>query len=199
MSTQERSPIDTADRAAGSARQEDSFQAGKSAQAGRTLALTGLLVLQAGCALFFLFDVIADFRGFELLRDESLHNGIELLAVAALILGIAMTALEIRRIRTRQKLVEAQLRVASGAFYELLEEHFELWSLTPSERDVALLSIKGLSIAEIAQVRQTKEGTIKAQCNAIYSKAGVSGRQQLLSLFIEELMNVRLLPPQAAG
>lgn len=172
---------------------------GKSAPTGKTIALTGLLVAQAGCALFFLFDVIADFRGSELLSNESLHHGIELVAVAALILGIAMTALEIRRIRARQSRVEAQLRVASGAFFELLEEHFDLWALTPSERDVALLSVKGLSIAEIAKARQTKEGTIKAQCNAIYSKAGVSGRQQLLSLFIEELMNERLVPPAPSG
>jgi hypothetical protein len=36
---------------------------------------------------------------------------------------------------------------------------------------------------------------VKAQSNAIYSKAGVTGRQQLLSLFIEELMHDQLVPP----
>jgi len=45
------------------------------------------------------------------------------------------------------------------------------------------LAIKGLSIAEIAAVRQTRDGTIKAQCTAIYRKAGVTGRPQLISLF----------------
>ncbi|NNF80954.1 MAG: hypothetical protein HKN05_23270 [Rhizobiales bacterium] len=43
----------------------------------------------------------------------------------------------------------------------------------------------GLSLAEIADIRNTKQGTIKTQCNAIYQKAGVTGRPQLLSLFIE--------------
>ena len=80
------------------------------------------------------------------------------------------------------------MKVASGACFELLDQNFDEWSLTPSERDVALLAIKGLSLAEIADIRNTKQGTIKAQCNAIYQKAGVSGRPQLLSLFIEELM-----------
>ena len=61
-----------------------------------------------------------------------------------------------------------------------------------------MLAIKGLTIADIARVRQTKDGTIKAQCNAIYSKAGVTGRQQLLSLFIEELMNDQLVSPVVA-
>jgi DNA-binding CsgD family transcriptional regulator len=71
---------------------------------------------------------------------------------------------------------------------DLLEERFVEWGLTPSERDVALFAIKGLSTAEIATLRSTSEGTVKAQTNAIYRKAGVSGRSQLLSLFIDDLM-----------
>ena len=69
-----------------------------------------------------------------------------------------------------------------------LEDRFETWALTPAERDVALFAIKGMSTGEIAKLRATSEGTVKAQTNAIYRKAGVSGRPQLLSLFIEELL-----------
>ena len=171
---------------------------GKPARTGKTLALSGILVVQAGCAVFFLIDVMADLGAWDLVSNEVIHHGIEMVAVAALIVGIVLTSVEIRRIRNRQRRIEAQLKVASGAFLELLEEQFNGWALTPSERDVALFAIKGLSIAEIAEIRHTKEGTIKAQCNAIYSKAGVSGRQQLLSLFIEELMADRLMPKIAA-
>jgi DNA-binding CsgD family transcriptional regulator len=78
---------------------------------------------------------------------------------------------------------------------EVLEERFAEWGLTPAERDVALFSIKGLSISEISQIRTTSEGTVKAQTNAIYRKAGVSGRLQLLSLFIDELMTGERLSP----
>ena len=60
--------------------------------------------------------------------------------------------------------------------------------------DVALFAIKGMSTAEIAALRSTSEGTVKAQTNAIYRKAGVSGRPQLLSLFIEDLMSVDPAP-----
>jgi DNA-binding CsgD family transcriptional regulator len=161
---------------------------------GKTLALSGLLVVQVVAISFFLVDVMADLFGWFGVINGLGHNVIELVAVVALILGTALTVIEFRKVLTRQRRVEAQLRVASGAFLELLEEHFDAWVLTPSERDVARMAIKGLSIAEIAGVRQTKEGTIKAQCNAIYSKAGVTGRQQLLSLFIEELMADRLVP-----
>ena len=69
-----------------------------------------------------------------------------------------------------------------------MEELFASWGLTPAEQDVALFAIKGLATAEIAVLRATSEGTVKAQTNAIYRKAGVTGRPQLLSLFIEDMM-----------
>jgi DNA-binding CsgD family transcriptional regulator len=168
------------------------------ARTRKTLALSGLLVIQAACTAFFVLDIVGDWAEWAVFSDGVIHKVLELVAVAVLATGVALTTVEIRRIRTRQQRVEAQLRVASGAFLDLLEEHFESWGLTPSERDVALLMMKGLPIAEVAALRNTREGTVKAQCNAIYSKAGVSGRQQLLSVFIEELMAERLMPAQSA-
>ncbi len=58
----------------------------------------------------------------------------------------------------------------------------------------ALFALKGFSIAEIAALRDTSEGTVKAQTNAIYRKAGVSGRPQFLSLFVEDLMGDAVRP-----
>lgn len=156
--------------------------------ARKTWALWLLLALQGFCALFFLVDVVLDLMGFEDALGGVEHHMFELIVVLALGFGVVLTSLEIRKVLRRNKRIAAQLRAASGAFWELMEEYFDSWALTPSERDVALLAIKGLSIAEIARIRQTKVGTIKAQSNAIYAKAGVSGRPQLLSLFIEELM-----------
>jgi DNA-binding CsgD family transcriptional regulator len=155
---------------------------------GRITSLWGLLFIQGFCAVFFLGDAITDLLGLER-RFGPRADIVEFMVVIALILGLVLTALEIRRVLGRQKRIEQHLQVASGAFAELLEEHFETWSLTPSEREVALLAIKGMSISETAELRNTKEGTVKAQCNAIYRKAGVSGRTQLLSLFIEELLS----------
>ena len=83
---------------------------------------------------------------------------------------------------------ELDLSIRSGEFMVLLQERFAEWGLTPSEKDVALFAIKGMSTAEIASLRSTSEGTVKAQTNAIYRKAGVTGRPQLLSVFIEDLM-----------
>ena len=55
-----------------------------------------------------------------------------------------------------------------------------------------------MSTAEIGVLRQTSEGTVKAQTNAIYRKAGVTGRPQLLSVFIEDLMRDDMVPRMVA-
>ncbi len=155
---------------------------------GKRRVLVPLLLLQVLCILFLLLESGLDIFGVELEELLGTQSFLELIVVGVLICGAAYTALELRRLTRRNAKVEEQLRAASGAFAELLDEHFVEWALTEAERDVALMAIKGLSIAEIAQVRGAAEGTVKAQCNRIYKKAGVTGRQQLLALFVEELL-----------
>lgn len=165
-----------------------------------------LLVLQLSAAGFFLFDILTSVLGIRTAPISwALYEAFQIIASLALILGVLVTSrLLFRSMRARAQ-AEASLRLASGAFMEVLEEKFSEWSLTPAERDVALFAIKGLSTAEIAGVRSTSEGTVKAQTNAIYRKAGVSGRPQLLSLFIEDLidaapeMSMDQAPVQAAA
>ncbi|SLN60604.1 Bacterial regulatory proteins, luxR family [Falsiruegeria litorea R37] len=147
-----------------------------------------LLVVQAVCAAFFVVDGLFDWTGRpEPLGFRHLH-AFELLLSFALFAGIAVTAMHIRTFGQREAQMQRQLDMASGAFEQLIQEHFDQWQLSKAEREVAMLALKGLSVADIAALRQTKEGTIKAQCGAVYRKAGVSGRMQLLSYFVEELI-----------
>ncbi|MEO0666613.1 MAG: LuxR C-terminal-related transcriptional regulator [Pseudomonadota bacterium] len=157
----------------------------------RKLALVAcVFVVQTLCAVFFLSDIFITLTGWPVARiDWQVHELIEIGAALGLILGAGVGAFMLRAALRRSAQVESQLRAASGAFMELLEDRFRDWGLTPAERDVALFSIKGLSTQDIAQMRATSEGTVKAQTNAIYRKAGVSGRPQLLSLFIDDLMD----------
>ena len=149
-----------------------------------------LLALQLICASVFLWEMLSSLVGFSSKPISwALYETIEILAGVGLILGVVMTAILLRRSARARDKAEASLRLASGAFMDVLNERFTEWGLTPAERDVALFSIKGLSTTEIAALRQTSEGTVKAQTNAIYRKAGVSGRPQLLSLFIDALMD----------
>lgn len=148
-----------------------------------------IVVVQVLCAIFFLMQIISSLLGFAPIGWQ-LHELIELGAALGLLLGAILGWMVLRRALVRNSQVESQLRVASGAFMDVMEERFAEWGLTPAERDVALFAIKGLSLQEIANLRNVSEGTIKAQTNAIYRKSGVSGRTQLLSLFIEELLSV---------
>jgi len=100
------------------------------------------------------------------------------------------------RLIRRQAHFRRVLSVASGALHDLIEAYFDSWALTAAERDVATFAIKGLSNAEIAQMRGSAEGTVKAHLNAISRKAGVQGRGALLSMLVEDLMQEPLIAPQ---
>lgn len=69
-----------------------------------------------------------------------------------------------------------------------VDAQFRDWDLSPSEREVGVLLIKGLSIKEIAALRETHEKTVRQQASAIYRKAGVSGRHAFAAWFIEDLL-----------
>lgn len=62
------------------------------------------------------------------------------------------------------------------------------WDLSPAEKEVALLLLKGLSHKEIAEVRGTGEATVRQQSRALYRKAGLSGRHDLAAFFLEDLL-----------
>ncbi|MEM7724536.1 MAG: LuxR C-terminal-related transcriptional regulator [Pseudomonadota bacterium] len=148
-----------------------------------------VLGVQVLCAVFFASQILAAIVDLPFGPiDWALYELIEIGAAVGLLIGIIMGAIVLRSAWARTARAESALRLASGAFMEVLEERFAEWGLTPAERDVALFAIKGMSTAEIAALRETSEGTVKAQTNAIYRKAGVSGRPQLLSLFIDDLM-----------
>lgn len=162
----------------------------------RAVVVLGVVfALQIACAVFFISDIALGVLG---VRTQPIswqtRELLEIGAAAGLLLGIGLGVAALRHAHRRASRMEARLRAASAAFMDMLEERFAEWGLTPAERDVALFAIKGLSTAEIAALRATSEGTVKAQTNAIYRKAGVAGRPQLLSLFIDELMVLEAAP-----
>lgn len=156
----------------------------------RILPLVVVFLVQALCALFFVSDILLSVLGIYLapISWES-RELIEIGAAFGLVIGVLLGGILLWRALRESHVARERLRRASLAFAEVLEERFTGWALTPAERDVALFVLKGMSTAEIAALRATSEGTVKAQTAAIYRKAGVSGRGQLLSLFIEDLMD----------
>tara|TARA_R110002073_G_scaffold184129_1_gene342449 strand:- start:639 stop:1124 length:486 start_codon:yes stop_codon:yes gene_type:complete len=154
----------------------------------RGLVITLIFVVQLVGALFFVLNILASVVGFAPLNWQ-VSEFVELGAAVSLLIGVGLTGGVLVTILKRNKLMEAQLHAASGAFMDLLYERFQEWGLTPAEADVALFAIKGLSTQDIANLRGVSEGTVKAQTNAIYRKAGVTGRPQLLSQFLDDLVS----------
>lgn len=80
---------------------------------------------------------------------------------------------------------------------EAIDEQFSRWGLTPAEREVALLLIKGLSTPDIALLRETREATVRQQAQSVYRKAHLDGRADLAAFFLEDLLTPGARSPSA--
>lgn len=163
------------------------------------VAIAALMLVQGFCAAFFLTDLIVDFFREPASEILTLHFALEVLANLGLVAGVIFEGAYLVRLLRRQAHADRALSIASGALHEVMEEYFEEWRLTPAEADVATFTIKGSSISEIARLRGSAEGTIKTHLNAIYRKAGVNGRGELVNLLIEEILGGALLNDTPEG
>jgi DNA-binding NarL/FixJ family response regulator len=75
-----------------------------------------------------------------------------------------------------------------GGLSKAIDMQLEEWHLSPSEKEIALLLLKGLSLKEIAEVRGVSERTARQQSVSIYQKSGLAGRAELSAYFLEDLL-----------
>ena len=153
--------------------------------------------------LFLLVDPIVDY----LHGEGSLHISLELTMALVTLVGLTLLMVDMRQGRASRHRLESDLQDARGDVMrwraeaqELLsglglaiDRQFQRWALSPAERDVGILLLKGLSHKEVADVRQTSERTVRQQAREIYRKAEVGGRAELSAWFLEDL----LLPDSA--
>jgi DNA-binding CsgD family transcriptional regulator len=144
---------------------------------------------------------------FDLYLDQptewlSLHVAYELTMIAAGLVGA--TALWLGWWRAdrsatalRRSLVERgaerdrwreSARSALEGLAAAIEEQFREWSLTPVEREIALLLLKGNSHKAIANLTGRSERTVRQHSVSVYAKAGLDGRAELAAFFLEDLM-----------
>lgn len=167
----------------------------------RALAMLGLwavLVVQALCTLFFTVELLTEVLG---LRHWAvtweIREFLQMAASLGLLMGSAIGFLYLRATNQRMRAMKMQVAAASGAFHQVMQDWFAHWGLTPAEREVALFAVKGFSNREIADIRGKSEATVKVQMNAVFRKAGVSNRAQLVSHFVEDLLHAE--PGQAGS
>lgn len=74
---------------------------------------------------------------------------------------------------------------------QAVDDQFREWGLTPAEREVALLLLKGHGHKQIAAGTGRSERTVRQHAVTVYRKAGLGGRAELAAFFLEDLR----LPP----
>lgn len=84
--------------------------------------------------------------------------------------------------------ITEQFKGARHQYFEVIQQQFDDWELSQSEKEVAMLMLKGLNFQEISAVRNTKEKTARHQASSIYNKTGLVGRHELSAWFIEDFM-----------
>lgn len=158
-----------------------------------------VLLLFAG---FFVFDMTMDLNEGIPLNHVWHEVVLFVISLAAIIMQIRVILLKNSHINSLSaELLETKKsyqdwreksQSASHELSRLIEHQFGLWQLSHSEKDVALLLIKGLSMKEIADTRLTHEKTVRQQATSIYKKSGLSGRQELAAFFLEDMLNFPL-------
>lgn len=167
--------------------------------------------------LVLLFVLMAVLVGIDLITDLSdrttlAHVALELLVVAIGFATAAVIALRLRRsARTAQELRAHASRLAEdlrasqedatrwrhdaaaliAGLSAAIDAQLARWQLSPAEKEIALLLLKGLSHKEIAEIRSVSETTVRQQARSLYRKAGLSGRNDLAAFFLEDLLGPR--------
>lgn len=151
-----------------------------------------------GIVLLMAIDLIEDWRA----GSQGFHLGLE--SVVLVLAATGLWLLRARMVRERAALRALRTRLAesraaaeswrreteslSAGLGRAIDSQFQVWKLTEAEREVALLLLKGLSLREIATLRETSERTVRQQALGVYRKAALTGRAELSAFFLEDLL-----------
>lgn len=157
--------------------------------------LSAVLAIMAVSTAFFVVDVVSDLtthmtaqQGYSL--KQTLHLLFEILAVIGLGCGALIVWRYARMLRETATSQQDKITLLHGSIQELIERRFAEWRLTAAERQVTLFIIKGFATADIAMMRETAEGTVKTQISSIFRKIGVRSRAELMSVFMDEFLDL---------
>ena len=156
-------------------------------------------------AVFVLFvfgtstaEIVAEFAAGETLG--AMGDDLSRLALSAIMLALFLYEYLVQRralgeLRGQLNKARGQLaRLDTGSrnlasqYRAVMQKQFDAWQLTASEQDVVIGMLKGLSFREIAELRETREKTVRQQASSVYQKAGVNSRNELAAWFFEDML-----------
>lgn len=82
----------------------------------------------------------------------------------------------------------ASARHALEGLGRAIDAQFTEWRLTPAEREVALLLLKGFGHKQAAALTGQSERTMRQHAGVVYEKSGLAGRAELSAFFLQDLM-----------
>lgn len=95
---------------------------------------------------------------------------------------------QLRKARGQLAKTDAQSVKLASQYRAVMQKQFDAWQLSTSEQDVVIGILKGLSFREIAELRGTREKTVRQQASTVYRKASVGGRNELTAWFFEDML-----------
>lgn len=155
--------------------------------------------------LFSLEDLVSEFgneEGLAAMLDDVLMFAASVVVLLAFALDYVQQQRtlgelqgQLNAMRGKLEGIDEQSLGIARQYRAVIQTQFDQWQLTPSEQEIALALIKGLSFREVAEVRNTREKTVRQQAAVVYRKANLSGRHELAGWFFEDLLD----PPTVAS
>jgi len=137
-----------------------------------SLSLVGILWL----------DVRSDFRAG--VPYPHIRNEVLMIAFAIFAIGF-ITAVRHKVGVKRSGEALAPLRTNDDHRFDRFAERYRL---SPTEKEITLYLLKGLSHREIADLRNTREHTVRQQAQGVYAKTDVHSKAELSALFFEDMI-----------
>ena len=148
----------------------------------------GVMLAFAGVALLTAVDVAFDLRAGTTVGHVVVEGLVVAFGLAGAVLVGRRLAATLRTARATTAELRSRLEASEAGLGAALDRQLEEWQLSPAEKEVALLLLKGLSHKEIGEVRAITEATARQQARAVYRKAGLGGRADLAAFFLEDLL-----------
>lgn len=150
-------------------------------QSRNYLAVIVLLIATIFFSWDIYYDLMIDKEGFP---EVLIEGGIYI----AVLVVLAIEVWRVIEMYSTASVSQSVILRLKGHLTQVISDEFDRWRLTPTEKEIALLLIKGLSMQQIADIRHVKAKSVRQQSTAIYTKAGVANRYELSAYFIEDLL-----------
>lgn len=123
------------------------------------------IVISSLCALFYFFYIV--------LKESKKREYAEQ---------------KLEKVKTQLESSNVRLQEGKRDYQKVIQWQFSEWKLSPSEKQIALMMLKGVSFKDIAKHRATHEKTVRKQASSVYEKSGLNGRHELSAWFFEDLL-----------